>query len=390
MYESGVSRIYLDNAATTSMSSKVRWALCLYLNNRMFGNPDSTHCYGRNASETVEWARGEVAKALRAKPENIIFTSGGSEGNNMIIKGAIMNEGKNAVAVSAVEHSSVFNSALNTYGENMLCIDVDEDGRVSPEQLDRLLSEQGDRVGLVSVMMMNNELGTVNDVRKLARIAHKHGALFHTDCVQSFGQQKIYPIDWYIDFLTVSAHKIHGMQGCGAIYVKDKSRLKPLVAGSDAQEFGLRGGTKNVPGILCFGVACSDIKEVYVPEEISTAFLRKLQNEMSKIPQLDGIMTINGESNNKILNLRFDGVDSETLLLLLDAEGVMVSSGSACHAHETKPSRVLSAIGLSDEATRQCIRVSFSNDNTVDEVERAASIIVKCLQVLHTIPESLS
>ena len=246
----------------------------------------------------------------------------------------------------------------------------------------RAMSNSSSPIGLVSVMYANNITGAINNVEKLASIAHNKGAMFHTDCVQAAGFNELDVKKIGCDFLSLSGHKIHAPKGVGALYVKDRSKLSPLISGGSAQEFGLRGGTENVAGIVGFGKAC----------EIANKNGRQTRDTIGKccstfVANLVYVFEKYGirellEFNsiaNKIVNFRVSGIDAQTLLLLLDTKGVCVSAGSACQSRESKPNKTLLAIGLSDEEARQSIRVSFSGYNTADEVRMAAHIIAGCV-----------
>ena len=366
-----------------------------------YGNPGSLHAMGREAAAAVENARQQVASFIGAKdPEQIIFTGGGTEGNNMVFNGLSLYvelSGRDAIMTSSFEHDSVLSSVKRArFGGWCTCIEVvepDSNGIVTTETvshcIEKLTSKRpGCKIGLISIMSANNELGTLNPVHGICRIAHDHDALFHTDAVQAAG---LYPLDVYrndYDFVTISSHKIHGPKGVGALYASDwkGTMLRPLIRGGRHQEFGLRGGTENVAGIVGFGKACElmsfgyeerDIKR----EQLAERFLYRLRHEFLGKP--DGF-EINGTppEDFKTVSLRFDGVDAQTLLLMLDARGIAVSAGSACTAHEDTPSHVLLSIGLTLEQARSTIRVSFSDKNTLEEVDKAAMAIVKCVSTL--------
>ena len=380
--------IYLDNAATTKVLPEVLDAMMPYLTTN-YGNAGSLHKLGREASSAIETARQQVADFLNCQPENIIFTSGGSEANNLAIKGVatyLLSKGKTGIATSAVEHDSVFNALRDlkrgfypiTIPVNRGCI-CDS---IALEDSLRAMSNSSSPIGLVSVMYANNITGAINNVEKLASIAHNKGAMFHTDCVQAAGFNELDVKKIGCDFLSLSGHKIHAPKGVGALYVKDRSKLSPLISGGSAQEFGLRGGTENVAGIVGFGKAC----------EIANKNGRQTRDTIGKccstfVANLIYVFEKYGirellEFNsiaNKIVNFRVSGIDAQTLLLLLDTKGVCVSAGSACQSRESKPNKTLLAIGLSDEEARQSIRVSFSGYNTADEVRMAAHIIAGCV-----------
>lgn len=365
--------IYLDNAASTKMSDDVVSVMKYYLDAGLYGNPDSRHCVGFPLSNMIENARKQVADAIGADPGCIYFTSGGTEGNTTIINSVI--DGKEIIT-SKIEHSSVYDAVLVRHPHRF--ISVDRRGEINYKELEEELNYG---TGLVSIMAVNNEVGTANDISRIVQLAHQSKALVHVDYVQAFGQYPINVKELDVDYLTISSHKIHGPQGVGAIYVKDRSTIVPLMAGSPTQEGGVRPGTKNVLGIIGFGEACNHIAEVKVDPELSNMFKSKLWEECGKYFGSDvyDIIQINGKPNPKILNLTFHGVDAETLILMLSSRGICVSAGSACHAGETKPSRVLKAMGLSDEEAMSSVRVSFSSMNTADDVMTAAVDMAACV-----------
>lgn len=391
--------IYLDNAATTRIEPKVLEAMMPYLKNE-FGNAGAIYGLGRQAADAINNARRQVADLISASPEQIIFTSGGSEANSLVLHGIrtyLKRKGKNRIVTSVVEHDSVLNS-INALCGSLRCnnqelikdgfcasfLKVNEYGVVSAEELQNLLTEDA---GLVSVMYVNNETGSVNPIKEIGRICSEKNILFHTDCVQAAGCHLIDVNEIGCDFLSISSHKIHGPKGVGALYVKDKELISPIIYGGAGQEFGLRGGTENVAGIVGFGKACEIAQEGLEDFRETTIFykqrfINKLRKELVK-KHID--FYINGEDENKpgrILNIRFQNIDGETLLLLLDAKGVCASAGSACRSHESEPSRVLLAMGLSPEEARSSIRVSFSECNSLREVEIASEIFADCVESL--------
>ena len=385
--------IYLDNAATTKVSPKVLDAMMPYLTTN-YGNAGSLHKLGREASSAIETARQQVADFLNCQPENIIFTSGGSEANNLAIKGVatyLLSKGKTGIATSAVEHDSVFNALRDlkrgfypiTIPVNRGCI-CDS---IALEDSLRAMSNSSSPIGLVSVMYANNITGAINNVEKLASIAHNKGAMFHTDCVQAAGFNELDVKKIGCDFLSLSGHKIHAPKGVGALYVKDRSKLSPLISGGSAQEFGLRGGTENVAGIVGFGKACEiannyRIQNHSIIEACRKEFAKTLYSEFRNEGMLDMLSFNAYEQRGKIVNFRVDSVDAQVLLLLLDIKGVCVSAGSACQSRESKANKTLLAIGLTEEQARQSIRVSFSGCNVIDEARVAARRIVECVQTI--------
>lgn len=371
--------IYLDNAATTQIAPEVIEEMMPYLE-KEYGNPGSLHKLGRNAALAVSKARKQVADSIEADPEQIIFTSGGSEANSLVFQGLrdyLSNIGKKTIIVSAVEHDSVLKAAnsLTKDGFDVKILGVNRFGEADIGQLEKMISPE---VGLVSVMYVNNETGAVNDVEKIGALCHHNNILFHTDCVQAAGCYCIDVRKINCNFASISSHKIHGPKGIGALYVKNKNVLSPLIYGGSEQEFGIRGGTENTAGIVGFGKACSMYDNMYLKiVSVYKKVFARIVEENLRVCGLNEIIKINGKSDSRgrILNIRFDGIDGETLVLYLDSEGIAVSSGSACCSKESTPSHVLTAMGLSSEDARNSIRISFSDYNSIAEIERAANAI---------------
>ena len=382
--------IYLDNAATTPIDRRVLESMMPYLTTQ-YGNAGTLYKFGRAANEAIQNARAQVSRFMGASNGSIIFTSGGSESNNLVFRGVkeyLKRIGRTHVLVSTVEHDSVLRAAesLIKEGFDVGYIPVQGDGSVSLTALEGLLRSD---TGLVSVMYVNNETGAVNPVCDIGSLCMKHGVLFHTDCVQAAGCHAIDAVEIGCDFLSVSSHKIHGPKGVGALYVKDVTTITPLIYGGAEQEYGLRGGTENVAGIVGFGRAC----------ELSAAQLQEDKTYVSSLKQrfvteltdalkergMDGIIHINGGSimaPGKTVNLRIDGVDNESLILMLDNKEICISAGSACQSHESNPSHVLTAMGLTMEEARSSVRVSFSRMNTMEEIIEAAQTIAGFIGVL--------
>lgn len=368
--------IYLDNAASTKMSPRVIAAMEAYMDDGYYGNPDSRHAIGLAANEMVEGARELVAEAIGADPSQIIFTSGGTEANNLAIRGygryALCSEG---------EHDSVYMSVLSHPAHKI--VRITPNGDIDYDSLAKEAKRAEGFDPVLAFSAVNNEIGAVNDLSKIEELKPTD-AWLHIDYVQAFGQYKINVKEHAIDSLSISSHKVHGPQGVGALYVRRPEKLKPLLQGAVAQEKGLRPGTKNVLGIVGFGAACADIIDGASAVDVSVRdfFVRCLLKEMDSTfgSETYDIMTINGWSNPKIVSLTFHGIDAETLIMMLSASGVCVSAGSACHAHVTKPSRVLKAMGLSDEDAMCTIRVSFSSMTTSEEVAIAAIKIAEVVK----------
>lgn len=385
--------IYLDNASTTKIDPDVLDAMMPFLTDE-YGNAGTLYKLGLRANEAVENARFQVASFIGAKPENIIFTSGGSESNSMVFASIpliFQRKVKQKLAISAVEHASVLNSAQNLViksGFGLIKIPVSHDGDVEIKTVENILNDVG--LGFVSVMGMNNETGVANPIELIGALCKESDVIFHTDCVQAAGCADLDVKKIGCDFLTISSHKIHGPKGVGALYVRDKTMLSPIIFGGGYQESGFRGGTENVAGIVGFGKACAIAEarqKKFIPAVVTLKemFYYKLLAFL-KVHNLDSIFHINGlwdYKHGKTLSIRFDNVDGETLMMMLGANGVCVSAGSACQAHESRPSHVLLAMGLSPEEAMNSIRISFSRMNTCVEVVQAARIIADCVARLH-------
>ena len=376
--------IYLDNAATTKVADQVLEAMLPYYK-EFYGNPGSIHSQGLKAAEAVEKARESIASSINAQPENIIFTSGGSEANSLAILGVadyLKKIGKRHIITTCVEHKSVLNSIKQLFHKDFECtfLNVSEQGYLSMDELKQSIRPD---TGLVSIMGMNNETGNLYDVEKIGKICRTNNVLFHTDCVQAYGCIPIDVEEYNIDFLSASGHKIYATKGVGFLFARDKDMLAPIIYGG-GQEFGLRSGTENVPGIVGFGVAASLFTDTdclyrtqYHNAHMREVLLNELDSNINDFRQ-NGVPC----PESKIINLRFDGVDGETLLLLLNSSGVCVSSGAACNSHDSVPSHVLKSLGLTDEQARSSIRISFSPFTTLEETFNASSIIVDSVKKL--------
>lgn len=374
--------IYLDNAATTMVSPEVMKAMEPYFSS-IYGNPGSIHSMGRTAEKAVEAARHQVANPIRADPDNIIFTGGGSEANTLAIAGLathLRSIGKNHIITTQVEHHSVLECMkyLIYNGFYVTYLPTDKLGQIDYKLLEASIC---DRTGLVSVMTVNNETGNMYDIYRIGQICRKHSVLFHTDCVQAYCGTNIDVDDSCIDFLSASGHKIHAPKGVGFLYARHKELLRPVIFGG-SQEGGLRGGTHNAPYIVGIGCAAEIANEEYLRDihKYGTMVGAIKHRILYRIPDAH----VNGmpHGNSKTINFRFDGVDGETLLLLLDSKGIQVSAGSACSAHYAKPSHVLSAIGLTDDEARSSIRISVSKYTTHEEIDDAAQVIAGSVKQL--------
>ena len=383
--------IYLDSAATTQVDERVLEAMMPYLKDQ-FGNPGSIHAIGRSAKDAIDRSRASVAELIGCTPAQVVFTSGGSEANASVfhgVKSCLEAIGKKHILVSAVEHESVLKAAHSLIKDGFYVefIPVSCDGVVSVADIERRLKPD---TGLVSVMYVNNETGSVNPVEEIGTLCLKRGILFHTDCVQAASCCEIDVGKIGCDFLSISSHKIHGPKGAGALFIKEQGVLSPLVYGGAEQEHGMRGGTENVAGIVGFGEACEILMSQLAADIVMTSVLKQkfyevLQDTLHNQLDIGNIVSVNGMSvihPGKILNIKIDNVDGETLLLMLDGQEVCMSAGSACRSHEKEPSHVLTAMGLSAEEARSSIRVSFSRMNDVDEVSKAANMLANDIATL--------
>ena len=365
--------IYLDNAATTAVRPEVLSKMLPFFCDRA-GNPSSIHSAGRETRKAVENARRQVAAALHAEAREIYFTAGGSESDNWAIRCAAAETGKKRVITSAVEHHAVLHScrALERDGFRVTYLPVDENGLVSPDDVRRALT---DDTALISIMAANNEVGTLEPIREIGRIAREAGVLFHTDAVQAAGAVPIDVNDWNADLLSLSGHKFHGPKGVGALYIRKGTRIHNLIEGG-AQERGLRAGTENVPGIVGMGealsLAAAELSEYTA--RVTTLRDRLIQGVLSTVPEarLNGHPTLRLPGN---ANFSFPGVEGESLLMRLDLAGIACSSGSACTSGSLEPSHVLSAMGLSPDTARSSVRFSLGRDNTAEEIDRVLAVL---------------
>ena len=363
------NRIYLDYNATTPMSPEV---LDFYKDQlSLYANASSLHEDGRRAKKEIEIARKNVADLVNVLPEEIIFTSGGSESNNTVFNTMInlgKKLGKNLIITTEIEHPCVLEASkrLADFGMEVVYLPVDEYGLVKEDEYKAALERNP---LLVSVMTANNEIGTVQDIKKLAKLAHEKGALFHTDAVQAAGKIPVDLKDWGVDYATFSGHKIYGPKGVGALFVKTGCKIEPLIRGGH-QEKGYRAGTYNAPSIAAYGKAAELAKADIEHYTTHTKALReKLKNGLlEKIPNIK----VNGHPEKVLpntLDVSFPGAEGEAILLHLDLLGVDVSTGSACASGSLEPSHVLMATGLGPELAHGSIRFSFGKYNTESDVD---------------------
>ena len=368
-------RIYLDHAATTPLRPEVRAAMEPYLSADGFGNPSSLHADGQRAKRALDAARDTLACALGAQFSEITFTSGGTEADNAALVGVMLARGRGSHLITTqIEHEAVIETAhfLEKLGFSVTYLPVDEQGRVAPRSVADALT---DRTALVSVMHANNEVGTVQPLREIADLVHAHGAYLHTDAVQTFSQLPVNVHDLGVDLLSVSAHKIYGPKGVGALYVRSGIPIEPLLHGG-GQERERRAGTENVPAIAGFGEAV----RLLLPEREAVAARLTLLRDtfLAALRQRIPSMVLNGHPAERLpnnINLSFPGLDAETLLLTLDRAGISASSGSACTSGSIEPSHILTAMGLPDDRVNSAIRLTLGRDTTRAEVDRAVDIL---------------
>lgn len=367
-------RIYLDNAATTAVSPAVVEAMLPFFT-QVYGNASSVHTAGREAKRALEAARRQVAKAIHAAvPQEIYFTAGGSESDNWAIKGVALARRTGHIITTAIEHHAVLHTCqwLEKQGFAVTCLPVDEYGRVTAAQVEKAL--QPDTI-LVSVMMANNEVGTVEPIAEIGALCRARGILFHTDAVQAVGALPIDVQAMNIDLLSLSGHKFHGPKGVGALYIRKGVKIDNLVHGG-AQERGFRAGTENLPGIVGLGKAIEMADAALAENAARMTALRDrlIQGLMEAVPgtRLNGHPTQRLPNN---VNLSFAGVEGEALLLRLDLAGVAGSAGSACTSGTLDPSHVLMALGLSETAANGALRLTLGTDTTREDIDAVLEIL---------------
>ena len=377
-----MDRIYLDYAATAPVLPEVLDAMLPFFVSA-FGNASGIHAEGREARKAVEQARRQTAAILGAENREILFTSGGSESNNLAVRGTAMalREKGNHIITSSVEHPSVINTCrgLEKEGFRVTYLPVDADGSVSPEDVRDAI---GPDTLLVSVMAANNEIGTLQPVREIGEICRAKDVVFHTDAVQAAGLLKIDVKELNADLLSISAHKFHGPKGAGALYVRRGTRLEPLVRGGE-QERGLRAGTENVPCIVGLGKA---LEIAAAEREENAARIRELRDILIRriLERVPGAR-LNGHPERRLPNnchFSFTGIESEALLLRLDLAGIAVSGGSACTAGSMEPSHVLQAIGLKDDLLKSGVRLTLGRETRPEDIEKAAQILPEIVEDL--------
>ena len=369
-------RVYFDNSATTRMAPEVLESMMPFLTDE-YGNPSSVHYMGNAAAAALRTSRKQVADSLGCLPSEITFTSGGTESDNLALIGAALackDPSRKRIVTTAIEHEAVLEACeeLKRRGFDVTILGVDNEGYLDPSVLDDAM---GDDVCIVSVMAANNVVGTIEDISELSKVAHEHGALFHTDAVQGYTKMKIDVKKDGIDMLALSGHKIHAPKGIGALYVKNGTPIVPINFGG-GQERGLRSSTENVPGIVGLGTA-AELAMSTMDEDIRK--MTKLRDEIiDDMLKLEGAH-LNGPTGKRRLcnntHFRFDGGRGLDTVIKLSKEGIAVSAASACSAGSTEPSYVLTSLGLSPEQCMSALRISLSRYNTEDDVRYLAEVM---------------
>jgi len=394
-----MKKIYLDHSATTPVAKSVLRKMMPYLKNN-FGNASSSHSFGRTARETIDAAREEAAEFLNAEPEEVIFTSGGTESNNLALKGIINTSSlaKPHIIISQIEHHAVLRPIESLEKEKKIeasYLQVDQKGTVNPAQIKKLIKKN---TQLISIIYANNEIGTIQPIREIGKIIEKinrkrkNKIYFHTDAVQAAGYLNCDTKHLHLDLLTLTAHKIYGPKGTGVLFVKKGTPLKPEITGGE-QEWKKRAGTENVAGIVGLAKAISNIKNLSrakLREQISRIkkLRDKLETELNrKIPDI----IINGEPKNRlphISSISFPGAEAEAILLMLDQKGIAASAGSACTSMALEPSHVLSAMGISPKIANTTIRFSLGKENSKKEIDYVIKILPNIIKRLRKISGS--
>lgn len=380
------SHIYLDSAASTPVADEVIAEMLPYLKER-YGNPSSMHKFGRETTRAMHLARRRVAEMIAASSHHeIIFTSGGTEANNLALKGTAIHvkskmPKKNRIITSSIEHDAVLEPCkdLEDRGFVTMHLPVTGEGLIRPYELKNMIS---DNVALVSIMYANNEVGTIQPIKELVEITHQAGAVFHTDAVQAAGKLPLNVKSLGVDMMSLSSHKINGPKGVGALYISSNLKILPIIHGG-GQEWYLRSGTENVPGIVGFGKACELANKRMTHYQEHVAGLRDyvVERILKEIPQ----SRLNGLRTERIANnahFTFFGVNGEDLIIKLDENGIAASTGSACSVRKQKPSHVLRAMGFSYEEITGSLRLSFGMHNTKDEVDRAINVLSSVIKEL--------
>jgi len=374
--------IYMDNSATTRPDPEVVSAMLPYFN-EYFGNASSLHSFGQEAAGALNRSRQHVADLIGAQPDEVIFTSGGTESDNLALKGiAYLNKNKGKhIITSVIEHPAILNTCKNLQenGFTVTYLPVDDQGLVDPGDVEDAI--KSDTI-IISVMHANNEIGSIQPIEDISRLAHEKGVLVHTDAVQSVGKIPVNVDDLGVDMLSLSAHKIHGPKGVGALYVRKGTRLESLIHGG-GHERGKRSGTENIPGIVGLAKAAELAARRLEKDSAHMANLRNaaITKILDSIPDsyLNGHPTMRLPNN---VHLRFSYVEGESMLMLLNMKGVAVSTGSACSSKSLEPSHVLTALGIPPEQIHGSLRITLGRENTMDEVDYVVENLVEIVKKL--------
>ena len=378
--------IYLDNAASTAVHPEVVKEMMPYFDTQ-YGNPSSIHQFGRKAKNAIEKARKQVATLIGAEPNEILFTSGGTESNNTILDGVLTSNSEpdpEHIITSSIEHEAVLQPCkeFENVGIKITYLPVDEHGIVNPDEITNSINSH---TVLVSIMFANNEVGTIQPIKEISEICKKYQIPLHTDAVQAVGKIPINVKDLGVDALSISSHKINGPKGIGALFIKKGLKVTPQILGG-GQENGMRSGTENVASIVGFGKACEIAKErlnrnISHFQTLHSSILSKIVKEISHVK-------LNGHPEKRIFNnvhLTFMGVNGEDLIIKLDEHGIAASTGSACSVHTQKASHVLKAMGFNHEQITGSLRISFGYMNTLDEIDQTVEVLKKVVSELRSV-----
>jgi len=376
--------IYLDNAATTKTAPEVAEAMLPYFS-ELYGNPSSVYSFSQKSREAITKARETIAKSMGAKTEEIYFTAGGSESDNWALKAAAEAYGSRGkhIITTKIEHHAILHTAewLEKHGFEVTYLDVDEWGSVRLEELKKAIRPT---TILISVMFANNEIGTIQPIKEIGGIAKEHGILFHTDAVQAFGQLPIHVDELHIDMLSASAHKLNGPKGIGCLYIRKGVKIRSFVHGG-AQERKRRAGTENVPGIVGFGAA---VERAMRTMDERAAKERELRNYLiDRVMREVPYTRVNGHRTNRLpnnANFSFQFIEGESLLIMLDMDGICGSSGSACTSGSLDPSHVLLAIGLPHEIAHGSLRLTLGEETTKEELDYVVESMKKIVEKLRS------
>lgn len=363
--------IYFDHNGTTTLDGRVLQAMLPFLT-KQHGNATSRHSFGRGARHAIEQAREQVADAVGTHPSQVVFTGSGTEADNLAVCGISANQPGSQIAISAIEHPAVTRAAfsMRARGHKIAMVAVDQNGRIEKNNLDAILEKP---TSLLSIMLANNETGVIQDIAGIAETAKRHGAYMHTDAVQALGKIKLDFASLNVHAMSLSAHKINGPQGAGALVLDKRVDIQPVLHGG-GQEKGLRSGTENVAAIVGFGAACTLIKQEVVQR---TGMVRQLRDQL-EIGLKNLGAEIFGSKAERIPNtsfFAFPEIEGETLVMALDRKGFAVASGSACSSDSTEPSHVLMAMGVEPDLARSAVRVSFGSGNTPEQLEAFLTIL---------------